>query len=151
MTDEQIVAAKFWNESSGHCDCCGRQSKTIWGDLSDTAGTKAIYFVQWTVGGPEHLPNVDLVLGPWGEGSEPTDRMLVSLAYQPRQGGGSLMIVNGEGRRADDRRVCGRALVREEVIGLPLASEVFLLVDALWLTEPRISEIRALDELAPPI
>lgn len=58
------------------------------------------------------------------------------------------MLANGTGRRADDRSLCGRALERADVIGTPLANEVFLLVDALWLTEPRIEEIRALDTLA---
>jgi hypothetical protein len=50
-----------------------------------------------------------------------------------------------KGRRADDRSLCGRALERTDVIGTALANEVFSLVDSLWLTEPRIEEIRALD------
>lgn len=58
------------------------------------------------------------------------------------------MVVSGKGRRADDRSLCGRALEREDVIGTLLANEVFSLVDSLWLTEPRIEEIRALDKLA---
>lgn len=148
MTEENIVRAHFWNESTGHCDCCGNQSKTIWGDLSDASGTKAVYFVQWTVDKPQHMPNFDLVIGPWGDGTAPSNRVLVSLLYQPRQGGGSFMIVNGQGRRADDRGLCDRALERAEVVGTPLAKEVFSLVDALWLTESRIEEVRALDNMA---
>lgn len=148
MTDENIVRANFWNESAGHCDCCGNQSKTIWGDLSDACGTKAVYFVQWTVDQPHHMPNFDLVIGPWGEGTVPNDRVLVSLLYQPRLGGGSFMIVNGQGRRADDRGLCDRALERAEVVGAPLVNKVFSLVDALWLTESRIEEVRALDNMA---
>lgn len=147
MTDD-IVRANFWNESTGNCDCCGKQSKTIWGDLSDSSGAKAVYFVQWTVGQPHHLPNFDLVVGPWGDGSTPADRVLVSLLYQPQPGGGSFMIASGKGRRADDRRLCDRTLERADVVGSPLASKVFSLVDALWLTEPRIEEIRGLDDLA---
>lgn len=148
MSAEDITRASFWNESTGHCDCCGKQSKTIWGDLADSSGTRAVYFVQWTVNEPEHMPNIDIVLGRWGDGTAPGDRVLVSLLYQPRPGGGSFMLANGTGRRADDRSLCGRALERADVIGTPLANEVFLLVDALWLTEPRIEEIRALDTLA---
>jgi hypothetical protein len=148
MTEARTVQANFWKESTGHCDCCGKQSKTIWGDLADSTGTKAIYFVQWTVNEPLHRPNIDLVVGPWGEGTAPIDRMLVSLLYQPRPGGGSFMVVSGKGRRADDRSLCGRALERAEVIDTPLANEMFLLVDSLWLTEPRIEELRALDNLA---
>lgn len=147
MNQADVVRANFWSESTGHCDCCGNQSKAICGDLADSSGTKALYFVQWTVDDPGHLPNFDIVLGPWGEGTKPNDRMLVSLLYQPRLGGGSFMVTSGKGRRADDRSVCGRALERTDVIGTPLAKEVFALLDSLWLTEPRIEEIRVLDRI----
>lgn len=60
------------------------------------------------------------------------------------------MVASGKGRRADDRNLCGRALERSDVLGTPLATEVFSLVDSLWLAEPRIEEVRALDELANP-
>ncbi|MFC0133258.1 hypothetical protein [Massilia eurypsychrophila] len=148
MSEDDVVRANFWNESTGYCDCCGKQSKTVWGDLGDSSGTKAVYFVQWTVNEPSHMPNFDIVLGPWGDGTAPSDRVLVSLLYQPRSGGGAFMVISGKGRRADDRSLCGRALERSDVIGTPLANEAFSLVDSLWLTEPRIEEIRALDNLA---
>lgn len=148
MSEVDIVRANFWNESTGYCDCCGKQSKTVWGDLADSSGTRAVYFVQWTVNEPGHMPNFDFVLGPWGDGTAPSDRVLVSLLYQPRSGGGSFMVASGKGRRADDRSLCGRALERADVIGTQLAYETFSLVDSLWLTEPRIEEIRALDNLA---
>lgn len=151
MSDLGVTRANFWNESTGQCDCCGHESKTIWGDLADSSGTKAVYFVHWTVGQPSHMPNVDLVLGPWGEGTKPIDRVLVSLLYQPRHGGGALMVVSGEGRPSDDRNICGHALERAEVVGTPLAKEVFSLVDSLWLTEPRMAEVRALDSIADSV
>lgn len=148
MLDENAVRANFWNESTGYCDCCGQQSKTIWGDLGDTSGTKTLYFVQWTIGKPEHLPCFDLVLGSWEDGTSSSDRFLVSLLYQPRSGGGSFMVVSGIGRPADDRSICGRVLERAEVVDTELATTVFSLVDSLWLSEPRIEAIRALDAIA---
>lgn len=148
MFEEESVRANFWNESTAYCDCCGKQSNTIWGDLASPTETKAVYFLQWTVDAPEHMPNLDLVLGSWGDGAAASERVLVSLVYQPRQGGGAFMVVSGKGRRADDRSLCGRALERADVIGTPLANEVFSLVDSLWLTEPRIEAMRTLDKLA---
>ena len=142
------ITSTLWNESAGRCDCCGRESKKIWGDLSGPAGTQAVYFVHWTVGAPEHFPNIDLVFGKWGEGTTPIDRDLVSLAYRPSPDGGSFMVIDAQGRPPDDRALCGRALRRNDVVDTPLASHVFALVDALWMTELRISEIRALDEAA---
>jgi hypothetical protein len=148
MTKKNTISAHFWDESAGQCDCCGHESRTIWGELSDSSGTKALYFVQWTTDRPAHFPNIDLVLGPWGKGSSPGDRVLVSLVYKPRPGGGSFTVTSGAGRRADSRGICGRALERAEVIGTPLAQEAFALVDALWLTEPRIGAMLELDGLA---
>jgi hypothetical protein len=144
MNDARVVAT-FWNESMGRCECCGQTSKSIWGDLSGADGTHAVYFVHWTVGTPAHHPTIDLVLGQWGEGASPGSRVLVSLEYRPGEDGGAFMVINGEGRSADNRRLCGRALSRDEVIGTPLATQVFTLIDALWLTEPRVAEVRALE------
>ena len=148
MATPAPITSQFWNESTGHCDCCGRTSKTIWGDLSDQSGSLAVYFVQWTVSAPEHDPIIDLIIGPWGEGSEPAARVLVSLAYRPSTRGGSFMVVDAVGRRADDRKICGRALSRHEVINTLLAEQAFSLVDALWLTEPRIAEVRDLNRVS---
>lgn len=144
MKNSHAIATP-WKESSGTCSCCGRSSKTIWGDLSVNEGTLALYFVQWTVGAAEHPPNIDLVIGPWGEGTSADDRVLVSLLFHPSSGGGSFMVIDSEGRRADDRSICKRAMKRVEVVGTLLAAEAFALVDSLWLSEPRIDEVKALN------
>jgi predicted outer membrane lipoprotein len=52
------------------------------------------------------------------------------------------MVIDGEGRPADHRSLCGQALKREEVIGTPLAANAFALFDAIWLQDPRIEELR---------
>lgn len=59
MSNEDIVRASFWNESTGHSQCCGKQSKTIWGDAADSSGAKAVYFVQWTGGYHWHRTGVE--------------------------------------------------------------------------------------------
>jgi hypothetical protein len=132
------IKATFWNESRGFCDCCGNETRTIWGDLADDKRTLAIYYVQWTAGSKEHWPNFDLIVGPWGDGTSPSDRVLVSLAYYPSRN--EFMVIDGRGARYT--KLCARALTRADVIGTSLATEIFALVDALWLTEPRLAEIR---------
>jgi hypothetical protein len=116
----------------------------VWGDVSATGQTLAVYYVQWTVGSPDHNPNFDLIIGAWGEEADPGQRTLVSLMYQPGPAGGGFMIIDGEGRPADSRTLCGRALKRAEVIGTPLAKQVFQLIDAIWLHDARIAEVRGL-------
>lgn len=131
--------ATFWNESRRFCDCCGNATRTIWGDLANDERTLAIYYVKWTAGSNEHWPNFDLILGRWGDGTDPSDRMLVSLAYHPIRN--EFMVIDGRG--ANYTKVCARALTRKEVIGTPLETEIFTLIDALWLTEPRLAQIRS--------
>lgn len=101
-----------------------------------------MYYVQWTVDSPSHDPNFDLVIGPWGEEAETDQRVLVSLLFRPGPLGG-FMVINGAGRPPDIRSLCRRALTRAEVIGTWLAEEAFQMVDAIWLQDPRIEEIRS--------
>ncbi|MGS5088588.1 hypothetical protein ACVC7V_19075 [Hydrogenophaga sp. A37] len=144
------LTATFWKDSQGTCDCCGQTSKTIWGDLSDDEGTQAIYYVQWTVGSPQHFPHIDLIMGPWGEGTQASQRQLVCLRFRPSPNGGSFMVVDAGDRHHTKAELCGRGLRRDEVVGTPLAPHVFQLVDTLWLTEPRIEDIKALCTPLPP-
>jgi hypothetical protein len=54
------------------------------------------------------------------------------------------MVIDSGHRPANTSQLCGRALKRADVIGTPLASEVFQLVDAIWLQDARIAEVRRL-------
>jgi hypothetical protein len=137
-----------WKESGGTCTCCGRQSKTIWGDVSTDQGTVAAYYIQCTVGAADHLPNIDVVLGTWGDLGSPDQRVLVSLLFKPAPDGGSFMVIDGSHRPANSPELCSRALSRTEVVGTPLAAQVFAVVDAVWLGEPRIAEVKALNDVA---
>lgn len=40
-------------ESSGHCDCCGKESRCVWGFVYDGEVASAAYWVHWTEGSPE--------------------------------------------------------------------------------------------------
>lgn len=135
-------------ETSSTCECCGKVSKTICGDVSIPEKTLAIYYVQWTVGSAEHYPNVDLILGPWDAGADPSARVLISLVYDFGPDGGGFTVIDSEARPANTRELCGRALRRDEVIGTPFAQEAFQLVDAIWLHDPRIDEVRNLNSRA---
>ena len=92
--------------------------------------------------------NIDLIIGSWGEGTRPQDRVLVSALYRPTRGGGSFMVVDAESRFARKSELCGRAMRRAEVVGTPLAPEVFSLLDAVWLDDSRVAEVKALDNVA---
>src|SRR4051794_2550733 len=126
-------------ESGGHCDCCGNQSRCVWGMVHDGGTTVAAYWMNWTVG---HLgepgANLDLIVGRWGDDASRDDRVAVSLLHR-RQPDGSpaFMVIDAAERAATKGELARTALDRSEVVGTPLADQVFALVDAIYEQDGR--------------
>ena len=127
-------------ESSGYCDCCGRISRTIWGSIHGAGATVATYFVQWTEGHlEENGANFDLIIGPWGDNTSPEQRAAVSLLCRTdRDGGPAFMVIDAQDRPMLDSKLVGLALSRDEVVGTPLATQVFAILEAIWLNDSRL-------------
>lgn len=126
-------------ESSGHCDCCGNESRCVWGMVHDGDATLAAYWMNWTVG---HLSepgaNLDLVLGQWGDEASADDRTVVSMVHQEQQDGNpALMVIDATDRPIAKGGLARTALARTDVIGTPLAAQVFALVDAIYEQDGR--------------
>ncbi|MCE9638513.1 MAG: hypothetical protein K8T90_22660 [Planctomycetes bacterium] len=124
------------------CDCCGDATRRVWGYVHAADRTVAAYFVQWTVGGvPAHGALFDLVLGRWGDGASPTDRVLVTLDYRLTDTGPGFMVIDSGGRPAADPAIVGRALTRTEVVGQSIVDEAFPVADAVLAQDARIAEL----------
>ncbi|MGL4239219.1 hypothetical protein [Tabrizicola sp.] len=128
-------------ESSGFCDCCGNQTRTVWGFVHKSGRTVASYFVQWTVGKSieDHPANFDLIYGSWGEGTTKCDRSAVSLIHFENAGVPGVSVVDTTNRPAATSELVGSALTRHDVIGTPMAQEVFAIFDAVMVQDPRLS------------
>ena len=51
----------------GPCECCGNDSRRVWGWVHSPTATVAAYFVHWTLGRVfDHGANFDLIIGAWG-------------------------------------------------------------------------------------
>jgi hypothetical protein len=142
MPDLQVELSG--SKDFGPCDCCGQNSRTVWGYIYRDGEPSAAYFVHWTLGRVEQDgAHFDFVVGAWGDAAAAADRQAVSLVYRSGQGGG-FMIIDAASRRTAGSRLAGRALARKDVVGTALASEVFQLVDAVWLEDSRLAEITGL-------
>lgn len=101
---------------------------------------RAIYRVHWT---PNKVQKDGarfyLVIGPIGEGVSPAERHGVALEYIPSKGGFTVLDADRKFPATDS--LVGRLLSRKEVVGTPLAEEVFALVDTIWLQDQNIAEI----------
>jgi hypothetical protein len=114
----------------------------VWGYVHSGQSTLAAYFVHWTLGHvPDRGANIDLIVGPWGDNTSSDDRCAVSLAYRQLDTGPSFMVINAAERDIAKSSLVGRALNRSEVIGRPIADDVFAICDAVWLQDPRINEL----------
>jgi hypothetical protein len=51
------------------------------------------------------------------------------------------MVIDAAGRHVAQSELVGKALARTDVMGTPLAREVFAFVDAVWLNDDRIREV----------
>lgn len=127
------------DENYGHCECCGHESRSIAGLVFEQGGACAAYWMQWTV---NHLSdtgaNLDIVLGAWGEGTSAAGRYAVSLVhFQQEDGSPALMVVDAQGRPAANGEVAATGLRRDEVIGTPLATQVFAIADAIYEQDGR--------------
>nr|AAK95983.1 unknown [Escherichia coli]FAA00065.1 TPA: hypothetical protein [Escherichia coli] len=136
----QTLTIEPSGESRGHCDCCGNSSRTVWGYVQDSERTICAYFVQWTVGAPDHFPNFDFLIGTWGDDAV-SDKVLSSWLFNPEAG--SFMIIDASSRPAAASDMCNHALSRAEVLAAPgmksLASQC---LDAVWIQDERVAEIR---------
>lgn len=126
-------------ESGGHCDCCGNDSRCVWGMVYEGEAALAAYWMHWTVGHMnEPGANLDLVIGRWGDGATANDRVAVALLHrQQPDGSPPLMVIDAADSPTDSRTLAATALPREEVIGTPLAAHVFSIVDAIYEQDGR--------------
>jgi len=129
-------------KDSGACECCGGYSRTVWGYVYRGNIAEAAYFVQWTLGDVDrHGANFDLIVGKWGEGTNRSDRTLVSLAFRRTDSGPACMVIDSAGRPSASSDLVGKALARNEVVDTQIAKTAFEIVDALMAQDERISEL----------
>ncbi|WP_428627527.1 hypothetical protein [Sphingopyxis sp.] len=131
---------EIMGESDGKCDCCGNESRRVWGMVHKVEGpTVAAYWMHWTVG---HLnepgANLDLVLGHWGDGTTANDRFGVALRHREQYDEPpSIMVIDPADRPFSDRGLAATLLARSDVIGTPIAAQVFSIIDAIYQQDGR--------------
>jgi hypothetical protein len=125
----------------GQCECCGTTTKCTWGFVLRNQAPVGAYFLAWTEGKPDHGAHFDFILGKWGDSAAANDRYTVALDYRLINGAPQFMVVDAVGRVTSDSPLMGAALNRADVIGTPLAPQVFAIVDAVYMS-PSGDEIR---------
>jgi hypothetical protein len=129
---------------TGTCPCCGHESRSVTGLVYDDGFPLASYNVHWTLDRvPEHGAHWDIVLGDWGEGAGPERRFHVRLAYRIAGEDTGFMVIDAQTAPADFTSLSSHPLRRSDVIGTPLADQVFAICDAIILQDERLKEMAA--------
>ena len=83
-----------------------------------------------------------MILGRWGEEAGADQRAWVVLDHRVVEGEGAFRVVDAP--RPDDGKseLAAAALRRDEVIGTPLAAQVFAIADAVFMKDARLEELR---------
>jgi hypothetical protein len=139
---DEITLELIGSSDFERCECCGQNSRTVWGLARRNGAAHAAYFVHWTRGqAADDGAHFDLILGPWGDRAAKADRYAVSLQYRRGEQGPAFMVIDARERPIAHNQLVGRALRRNEVIGTTLATDAFELVDAIWSKDTRITEV----------
>lgn len=128
MEAKLMLEVEPTEESGGFCDCCGNQTRSVWGYVHEAGGgTIASYFVDWTVGKSieDHPAYFDLIYGIWGDGTSKADRCAISLVHFETDGVPGVSVIDAHDRPTASSELVGSIMSREEVIGTPLAQQVF--------------------------
>jgi hypothetical protein len=146
--NKNTVESKFWmtmtphfelepeNQSTTTCACCQTDTISVSGWVREHGQARAIYQIHWTQGHlEEHGALFLLIIGTFGEQTSNRDRVAIQVLFRRIQGTPQFMVVNA------DNHALAKGLRREEVIGTPLATSLFSLLDFVWLQDHRIHEL----------
>ncbi len=126
--------------SLGICECCQNETASVTGFLYDKFDNWVAYNVCYTKGVPDHGAEFTLITGQWGEGSSPNDRYVIVLDYYPNSG--FMVAENCFERKGQIVSAATNFVDRDGVIGTDFASTLFMIVDAVYMKETRLNEIR---------
>ena len=126
----------------GPCSDCGQKTRRIWGYVYRSGIATAAYYIEWTPSHPQRDAAFDLIIGKWGENTDPSDRQAVSVAFRVLGTGPAFMVQDPSVRRIGSSSLASSALTRAEVVDQPSAADVFQICDSIYLADPRIDELR---------
>jgi hypothetical protein len=126
-------------EKRHDCECCGGCSHTVWGYVHEEGGpTRALYYVGWTDGHDDKVVRMTVSLGAWGKGATADDRRAVAVEMRAPEGEPWMGVVDEA--LFDDPDRLGLLLPRGVALESPSLSDLWDVLDAVVVADPRVSE-----------
>lgn len=145
----QIKAAG--SDNSGPCPCCGDVSRVIRGIVRYDGLHIAIYVVHWTLGHvAEHGAHFDLIVDTWRDDTARIEQCSVSLVYRLIDNIPSFMVIDSADRDIARSDLVSRSLNRMDIIGDPLAEDIFTICGIITAQDERIAELLGVSNHTEP-
>jgi hypothetical protein len=125
---------------TGTCPDCGNETVNVWGYAYRDEQAHAVYFVRWTRGHPERGAQLAISIGAWGDDATPDDRSCVGVECHLHDGAPAFKVVDAAQMPWSSKPLLGRMLLRTDVIGTPLAQQLFAVLDAIAADEARFRD-----------
>lgn len=119
------------------CECCGATPRIVRGFVYEASTARAIYLVRWPVGELHRDADVAVSIGGWCDADQ-SPRQLVTFSLRQLDDGPAFMIVDAGQTPWNSEEMLGEPRKRSEVLGTPLASEAFRILDAIALQDERV-------------
>jgi len=117
-------------------------SRTVWGYVYVNGESRAVYYVQWTLGQvARHGANIDLLMGEWAEGSTPEQRVAVSLVYRVGPHGPEFASIDPQGRPHVDSGLAAHCIPGRHVLGNPVGADAYTFLHAILGQDARVAEL----------
>jgi hypothetical protein len=139
---QDIMVEPTKHNDVGPCDCCGSMSRTVWGHLYVDGDSRAVYYVQWTLGQvPRHGANIDLLMGQWGEDSTPEQRVAVSIVYRIGEHGPEFFSIDPDERPHAQSGLATNFIPGRHVLGNPVGADAYAFMHAILGQDQRVAEL----------
>ena len=134
-TDFEIEAGRA--NDLAPCVCCGATSRIVRGFVYEAGTARAVYLVRWSFGPRHRDGDVAVSIGGWCD-ADPSQRRLVALSLRQLEKGPAFMVVDAASTQWGEEDELGAPMGRDEVIGTPLAREIFAILDAVAQQDARV-------------
>jgi len=121
------------------CECCGKWTIEVRGDLLKSNEWIAFYWVRFAQGHPESSPTIHCGTGDWSESAADDQRWLFGVEYNLEAKGFHLLDLRIDHEQALPNYT---ALNRDEILGTQFAQDAFAMIDAIWMKDPHLEELR---------
>lgn len=118
------------------CDCCGKTTIEYRGDLYHKEDWMAFYWVRMSEAHPEALPTFHIGTGNWAQGAKKDKRWIFGSEYDIKSQGFRIMDL----AKGSDLATW---LDRKDVIGTDFAQQAFSMLDAIFMRDERLKDLRS--------